>query len=107
MNKRRLFLAVSAIFIALLMTGCKIVVSDDVYDDRGTVIIENNTNKRFEGAVWTDTKDLFDGTIRAGQSKTFHVYRNCTVYTDFETSDGHRSNPSGYVKKGRTLVLEL
>jgi hypothetical protein len=107
MNKKRLFLIISAIFVVLSMTGCKIVVSDDDYDDGGTIIIENNSSKCFEGSVWTDSRDLFDGTIHAWQSKSFHVHKNCTVYADFVSDDGYRSKSSGHVKKGRTLVLEL
>jgi hypothetical protein len=107
MNKKRLFFTVSAVFIVLLMTGCKVVVSDHEYDDRGTIIIKNNTDKCFNGTVWADSRQLFNGTIHAWKSKSFHVHDNCYVHADFESDDGCRSRPSGYVKRDRTLVLEL
>jgi arginine decarboxylase-like protein len=73
----------------------------------GTVIITNNTNRDFTGRVWTDTKELYNGRIHAWGTKLFHVSEEGTVYTDFESSNGGKSNPSGYVSRNRTLILDL
>jgi hypothetical protein len=75
--------------------------------DGGTVIITNNTNKEYAGRVWTDSEELYNGRIRAWNAKTFLVSKDDSVYTDFESNDGDKSSPSGYVSRGRTLIIEL
>ena len=73
----------------------------------GTVIITNNTNKEYSGRVWTDSEELYNGRIRAWNSKTFFVSKDDSVYTDFESNGGGKSSPSGYVSRGGTLILDL
>jgi hypothetical protein len=75
--------------------------------DGGNVIITNNSNKEFYGRIWTDNVELYNGRIRAWNSKYFSVSEEGKVYTDFESSNGDKSNPSGYVLKNRTLILDL
>ena len=94
-------LIVLAILIVLFATACRLDL------DGGTVIITNSSNKDFNGRVWTDTKELYNGRVHAWNSKSFHVFEEGTVYTDFESSNGGNSNPSGYVSRGRTLILDL
>ena len=55
----------------------------------------------------TDSKELFNGKIRAWNARSFHVSEDCTVYTDFESASGNKSNPSGSVSGSRTLILDL
>jgi len=73
----------------------------------GTVIITNNSNKEYTGRVWTDSKVLFNGRIRAWNIKSFYVSEDCNVYTDFESGNGGKSNPSGHVSGSGTLILDL
>ena len=101
MKKNRCFLLVLAILIAIFITACAVDWED------GTVIITNNTNRDFIGRVWTDSKELYNGRIHAWNSKLVHVSEEGTVYTDFESSNGGKSNPSGYISKNRTLILDL
>ena len=97
-KSRLVFLTV---LIVLFMTSCAIDL------DEGTVIITNNSNKDFNGKVWTDIEELFNGRIRAWNTKSFRVSDGSTVYTDFETTNGSKSNPSGRVSRNRTLILDL
>jgi hypothetical protein len=90
----------SFLAILLLMAGCCNL-------EGGTVIITNNSNREYTGRVWTDTHELFNGTIRSWRTKTFFVSENINVYTDFESSNGNSSNPSGYVSRGVSLILDL
>ena len=90
-----------AVLIVLFMTSCTLDL------DEGTVIITNNPNRNFHGRVWTDAEDLFNGRIRAWNTKSFRVFDGSIVYTDFETTDGIKSNPSGRVSRNRTLILNL
>jgi len=99
-NNKFIFI-VLAILIAWFMTACTTGWED------GTVIIVNNTNRDFVGRVWTDTKELYNGRIHAWGTKLFHVSEEGTVYTDFESSNGGKSNPSGYISRNRTLILDL
>ena len=101
MKNNRCFLLVLAILFALFMAAC---ASDG---EGGTVIITNNTNRDFVGRIWTDTNELYNGRIHAWNSKLFHVSEEGTVYTDFESSNGGKSNPSGYISRNRTLILDL
>ena len=101
MKHNRSFLLVLAILIAIFMASCTTDWAD------GIVIITNNTNRDFVGRVWTDTKELYNGRIHAWGTKLFHVSEEGTVYTDFESSNGGKSNPSGYISRNRTLVLDL
>ena len=101
MKSNMYFLIVLAILIAVFMTACTLDL------DGGSVIITNNSNKTFNGRVWTDSGELYNGRIRAWNSKSFRVFEEGTVYTDFESSNGGKSNPSGYVSRGRTLILDL
>ena len=101
MKSNRYFLPVLVILIAAFMMAC---TSDW---EGGTIIITNNTKRDFVGRVWTDTKELYNGRIHAWHSKLFHVYEEGTVYTDFESGNGGKSNPSGYVSRNRTLILDL
>jgi len=94
------------VLLVLLITGCVVHVSDSAYDG-GTVVVTNNSNKSFKGMVWTDSKELFNGTIRAWKTKSFRISDDCTVYTNFESDNGGVSSPSGYVSKGRVLILDL
>ena len=88
------------IVVLLLITACGNM-------EGGTVIINNNSKKEFTGRVWTDSKELFNGKIRAWNARSFHVSEDCTVYTDFESASGNKSNPSGSVSGSRTLILDL
>jgi hypothetical protein len=75
--------------------------------ENGYVIITNNSNKEFTGRVWTDSKELYNGKIRAWNSKSFHVSEEGTVYTDFESGNGSKSTPSGYISRNQMLILDL
>ena len=99
MKKNGRFLIFLVVLIALLVAGCTL--------DEGTVIITNNSKKDFYGRAWTDTEELYKGSIHAWNSKFFNVPFGVLVYTDFESSDGDKSNPSGRVTKNRTLILDL
>jgi len=106
MRNNGLFLVVLAVLFALLVSGCSVNVPES-YLDGGTVIITNQSNKSFNGTVWTDSQELFNGTIHAWNSKSFRVSEDGNVYTDFESGNGGTSSPSGYVSRGRTLILDL
>jgi hypothetical protein len=84
----------------LLMVGCSNL-------EGGSVIITNNSNREYTGRIWTDSQELFNGTIRSWRTRTFFVSENINVYTDFESSNGNRSSPSGYVSRGVSLILDL
>ena len=101
MKKHKRVLVSLAVLFSLFMTAscCSL--------EGGTVIITNNTNKEYVGRVWTDSKELYNGRIRAWNAKTFFVSKDDSVYTDFESNDGGKSSPSGYVSRGRTLIIEL
>jgi len=104
--KGKIFLVVTFSILLMIVIGlgsCHV----DVDADDGTVLITNNSNRSFKGKVWTDSHELFDGTIRAWHTKSFHVSDECTVYTSFESDDGGKSSPSGRVSRHRTLVLDL
>ena len=101
MENKRCFLLVLAILIAIFITACSLDW------EGGTVIITNNTNRDFNGRVWTDTKEFYNGRIHAWDSKIFLISEEGTVYTDFESSNGGKSNPSGYISRNRTLILDL
>ena len=101
MKNNRWYLFFFAVLIALFMTACRLDL------DEGLVIITNNSNRDFNGRVWTASKELYSGKIRAWNSKSFRVFDEGTVYTDFESSNGGKSNPSGYVSRGNTLILDL
>jgi len=104
--KRKIILVVTFSILLMSVMGlgsCRI----DIDTSGGTVVITNNSNKSFSGRVWTDSYELFNGTIRAWKTKMFHVSEECTVYTYFESDNGGKSNPSGRVSKHRTLVLDL
>jgi len=102
--KRKILLVVTFSIVLVTVTGLS---GCDIDKCGGTVLVTNNSNKSFKGKVWTDSHELFDGTIRAWNTKTFHVSEECTVYTYFESDNGGKSNPSGYVSRYRTLVLDL
>ncbi len=106
MRNKGLFLVVLAVLFALSVNGCSVNVPESYYNG-GTVIITNHSSKSFSGTVWTDSQELFNGTIRAWNSKTFHVPEESSVYTHFKSGNGNTSSPSGYVSSGRTLVLDL
>jgi len=106
MRNNGFYLVVLAVLFALLACGCSVNVPES-YLDGGTVIISNQSNKRFNGTVRTDSQQLFKGTIRAWNSKSFRVSEDSNVYTHFESGNGGTSSPSGYVSRGRTLVLDL
>jgi hypothetical protein len=101
MKNKRGLLIVAAALIALFMAACSLDM------EGGTVIVTNNSNRDFYGRVWTDSKELYNGKIRAWNSKSFRVSEEGTVYTDFESGNGGKSNPSGYVSRNRTLILDL
>jgi len=105
MRKMRFLAVFGMVLLALLISSCVVNVPDSAYYG-GTVIVKNNSNKSFRGTVRTDSRELFNGTIRAWNSKTFRIDEG-TVYTDFESDNGGVSNPSGYVSKGRVLILDL
>ena len=90
----------------LMLASCTLVISDRDFEG-GTVVIANNSDEIFVGRVWTDSKELYNGKIRAWSSKTFKVSVEKTVYAEFESANGITSNPSGYVSGGRTLILDL
>jgi hypothetical protein len=100
--KKYLWVLVSlaVLFSLFMMASCGTL-------EGGTVIITNNTNKEYFGRVWTDSKELYNGRIRAWNVKTFFVSKDDSVYTDFESDDGGKSSPSGHVSRGRTLILDL
>ena len=88
---------------------------DDDDCDRGTkkstasgiVVVINNSNRSLKGSVWTDSKEIFYGTIGAWGKKTFCVPQGCKVYTEFECDKGCISKPSGNVPEDEVLFLEL
>jgi len=101
MKKHQCVLASLAVLFSLFMAAsCGTL-------EGGTVIITNNTNKEYVGRVWTDSKELYNGRIRAWNAKTFFVSKDDSVYTDFESAGGGKSSPSGHVSRGRTLILDL
>jgi len=101
MKKHKWVLASLAVLFSLFMAAsCSNL-------EGGTVIITNNTNKDYVGRVWTDSQELYNGRISAWNAKTFFVSKDNSVYTDFESSDGNKSSPSGYVSRARTLIIEL
>ena len=101
MKKHQWVLVSLAVLFSLFMTAsCGSL-------EGGTVIITNNTNKEYVGRVWTDSEELYNGRISAWNAKTFFVSKDDSVYTDFESNDGGKSSPSGYVSRGRTLILDL
>jgi len=101
MKKHKWILAYLAVLFSLFMTSsCSNL-------EGGTVIITNNTNKEYVGRVWTDSEELYNGRISAWNAKTFFVSKDNNVYTDFESGDGVKSSPSGYVSRARTLILGL
>ena len=101
MKKHKWFFASLAVLFSLsMMASCSNL-------EGGTVIITNNTNKEYVGRVWTDSQELYNGKISAWNAKTFFVSKDNSVYTDFESSDGSKSSPSGYVSRARMLILEL
>ena len=101
MKKHKWVLASLAVLFSLFMAAsCGTL-------EGGTVIITNNTNKEYVGRVWTDSKELYNGRIRAWNAKTFFVSKDDSVYTDFKSDDGGKSSPSGHVSRGRTLILDL
>jgi hypothetical protein len=105
MKKNWCFL-VSLVLLALFVSACTVVVPHSVFEG-GTVIITNNSNKNFSGSVWTDSRELYNGKIHAWDSKSFRVTEEGVVYTDFRSANGSKSNPSGYVSHGSSLVLDL
>jgi len=104
MKNNRCLLGFAGVLIIILMVACN--VENDSWKG-GTVIVTNNTNRDFVGRVWTDEKELFNGRIRAWNTRTFFVSDGITVYTDFECSNGNKSNPYGSVANYRTLILDL
>ena len=100
MKTSRCFFIFTAALIGLLMAACGNL-------EGGTVIITNYSNKEYIGRVWTDSKELFSGRIRAWNARSFYVSEDVTVYTDFESGSGNKSNPSGSVSGSRTLILDL
>ena len=101
MKKHKWFFASLAVLFSLsMMASCSNL-------EGGTVIITNNTNKEYSGRIWTDSEELYNGRIRAWNAKTFYVSKDYSVYTDFESNDGGKSSPSGYVSRGGTLILDL
>ena len=106
MKINRILAAFLVVFLAWFVIGCAVNVPENTFDG-GTVIVTNNSNKNFKGTVWTASKELFNGTIRAWNTKTFRVPEESYVYTDFESDNGGKSSPSGYVSRYRTLILDL
>jgi hypothetical protein len=106
MKINRIFATFLVILLVWFVIGCVVNVPESE-SEGGTVIVTNNSNKSFKGAVWTDSKELFNGTIRAWNAKTFRVSEECRVYTDFESDNGGKSSPSGYVSRYKTLILDL
>jgi len=110
--KVKIFLVLTFSILLMIVIGlgsCHVHIDTDTDRDRdrGNVVITNNSNKSFKGKVWTDSYEIFNGTIRAWHTKSFCVSDGCTVYTDFESDNGGKSNPSGRVSRHRTLVLDL
>ena len=99
MKNNRWVFAVWMVLIIVCMASCSL--------DGGTIIITNNSNREYYGRVWTDSKEIYHGRIRAWNSKSFYVSGEANVHTDFETGNGGKSNPSGYISGGRTLILDL
>ena len=106
MKSKGILSTILMVLLAWFVTSCVVDVPESVFDG-GTVIITNNSNRSFNGTVWTDSTELFNGTIRAWNSKTFRLFENGRVYTEFESSNGGKSRPSGYVSRGRLLILDL
>jgi len=100
MKIKRCFLFILVVLIISILTACSTI-------EGGNVIITNNSNKEYVGRVWTDSNELFNGRIRAWNSKVFYVNENKMVYTDFESVDDNKSSQSGFVSRGRSLILDL
>ena len=102
-----------AAFIIVLMSvlafsSCHIEYHGDNSKDECRVIVRNNSSRDYCGTVWTEKKELFDGTIRAWSSKTFYVSDDCTVYTYFKSTCGsYNAYPKGKANSHKTLILEL
>ena len=97
---------VMKVCVLLLVAFCLVNCSSSSLTG-GTVIITNNSSESFSGKIWTDSKELFNGTIRSWNSKSFYISDDCNVYTDFESDNGEKYNPSGHVSGGRSLILDL
>ena len=125
MKNTRFFVFSLAALLALAVSSCNINIPEDECDDDfdyyshehnhkhnhehdyGIVVVINNSNRSLRGSVWTDSKELFCGTIGAWERKTFCVPKKCKVYTDFECEKGCKSNPSGNASEDEVLFLEL
>jgi len=104
---RKIFLTFwGAVLIALFITGCTVVVPDRAFEG-GTIVISNHTGRNYSGKVWTDSMELYRGNVRAGKSRKINVSESCTVYIDFESSDGAKTTSSGYVSRGKSVVFDL
>jgi len=104
MKSKRRLLGFAGVLIVLLIAACNI---EDGNWKIGTVIVTNKSNRDFVGMVWTEEKELFNGRIRAWNTRTFFVSNGLVVHTEFESTNGGKSSPSGRVSNYRTLILDL